>query len=251
MRPVPVRPLLVRGLLAGLAAGLLALVVAYLLGEPQMNAAISFEDAHTHEHGAEVVSRSLQSTAGLATGVLAEALALGGLASLAYCALLGRTGRFGPRATAALLSGAALLAVHVIPFLKYPANPPSVGEPDTIGTRTTLYVLMIALSALLCAGAVLLGRRLSPRLGPWHATVAAAAALLSAIALAYALLPPVDEVPADFPADLLWRFRLAALAVPCTLWAAFGVFFGGAAERLVGAGEPSAPAVTPDGAGHS
>lgn len=240
MHPAPVRPLLVRGLLAGLVAGLLAFVVAYLLGEPQVDAAISFEDAHTHEHGAELVSRSLQSTAGLATGVLVESLALGGLAALAYCVLLGRVGRFDPRPTAMLLSAGALLTVHVLPFLKYPANPPSVGEPDTIGRRTALYFLMVALSVLLCTGALLLGRRLAPRLGTWHAALTATAALLLAIGLAYAFLPPVDEVPDDFPADTLWRFRLASLAVPCALWAAFGVVFGAAAERLTAPG--AAPA---------
>ncbi|KNB53705.1 CbtA family protein [Streptomyces caatingaensis] len=236
MRSVPVRPLLVRGLLAGLAAGLFALTVAYFLGEPQVDAAISFEDAHTHEHGAGLVSRSLQSSAGLATGVLVEALALGGVAALAYCALLGRAGPLGPRATAVLLSAGALLTLHVIPFLKYPANPPSVGEPDTIGRRTALYFLMIALSVLLSSGALLLRRGLSPRLGPWYATIAATAVLVAALALAFAFLPAVDEVPEDFPADTLWRFRLAALAVPSTLWAAFGVLFGEAAERALDTG---------------
>ncbi|GAA0397882.1 CbtA family protein [Streptomyces luteireticuli] len=246
MHPAPVRPLLVRGLLAGLAAGLLAFAVAYLLGEPQVDAAVSFEDAHTHEHGAELVSRSLQSTAGLATGVLVESLALGGLAALAYCALLGRTGRLGPRPTALLLSAAAFLTLHLLPFLKYPANPPSVGEPDTIGRRTALYFLMIALSVLLCSGALLLGRRLTPRLGPWHATVAAATVLITALALAYAFLPAVDEVPEDFPATTLWHFRLASLAVPCALWASFGIFFGTAAERVL---SPGAPGLRPAGTG--
>ncbi|MEU4086492.1 CbtA family protein, partial [Streptomyces aureus] len=133
MNSTTVRNLLVRGMLAGLAAGLLALVVAYLLGEPTVDSAIGFEEAHAHAHGHEVelVSRSLQSTAGLATGVLIYGVAFGGIAALAYCFALGRVGRFSARATALLLSGTALLAVYVVPFLKYPANPPSVGDPDT------------------------------------------------------------------------------------------------------------------------
>ena len=49
-----------------------------------------------------------------------------GVAALAFCFALGRLGRISPRATALLLSGCALLAVYVVPFLKYPANPPSV-----------------------------------------------------------------------------------------------------------------------------
>ncbi|MGW2700493.1 CbtA family protein [Streptomyces sp. NPDC001340] len=231
MNSATVRNLLVRGMLAGLAAGVLALVAAYFLGEPNVDSAISFEDAHTHEHGMEVVSRSLQSTLGLATGVLVYGVAFGGIAALAFCVALGRVGRFSPRATALLLSGCALLAVYVVPFLKYPANPPSVGEPDTIGRRTTLYFLMMLLSVLLAVAATILGKRLAPTLGTWYATVVAIAAFAVAIGLAYAFLPVVNEVPKDFPATLLWRFRLSALAIQAVLWGGFGLLFGELAER--------------------
>ncbi|MFR9787664.1 CbtA family protein [Streptomyces sp. MB22_4] len=242
MNHATVRNLLVRGMLAGLAAGVLALIVAYLLGEPDVDKAIGFEEAHSHEHEMAVVSRSLQSTAGLATGVLVYGVAFGGIAALAYCFALGRVGRFGPRATALLLSGCALLAVYVVPFLKYPANPPSVGNADTIGRRTALYFLMMLLSVLLAIAATLLGRRLASVLGTWWATVAAVAAFVVVIALAYRFLPVVDEVPKGFPAVLLWRFRLSALAVQAVLWSGFGLLFGELAERLLSPGPMRAAA---------
>jgi hypothetical protein len=235
MNSATVRNLLVRGMLAGLTAGVLALIVAYFLGEPNVDGAIGFEEAHApaHEHEVELVSRGLQSTAGLATGVLVYGVAFGGIAALAYCFALGRVGRRTPRATALLLSGCALLAVYVVPFLKYPANPPSVGEPDTIGRRTTLYFLMMLLSVLLAIAATLLGKRLAPRLGAWYATVVAVAAFALVIGLAYAFLPVINEVPKNFPATLLWRFRLSALAIQITLWGGFGLAFGELAERLL------------------
>ncbi|WP_405550753.1 CbtA family protein [Streptomyces sp. NBC_01171] len=233
MNSATVRNLLVRGMLAGLGAGVLALIAAYFLGEPNVDSAIGFEGHHSHEHEVEVVSRSLQSTAGLATGVLVYGVAFGGIAALAYCFALGRVGRFGPRATALLLSGTALLAVYVVPFLKYPANPPSVGDPDTIGKRTSLYFLMMLLSVLLAVGATLLGKRLAPRLGNWYATLVAVAAFALLAGLAYAFLPVVNEVPEHFPATLLWRFRLSALAIQTVLWAGFGLLFGELAERLL------------------
>lgn len=242
MNHATVRNLLVRGMLAGLAAGVLALIVAYLLGEPNVDKAIGFEEAHAHEHEMAVVSRSLQSTAGLATGVLVYGVAFGGIAALAYCFALGRVGRFGPRATALLLSGCALLAVYVVPFLKYPANPPSVGNADTIGRRTALYFLMMLLSVLLAIAATLFGRRLAPVLGTWWATVAAAVAFAVVITLAFRFLPVVDEVPKGFPATLLWRFRLSALAVQAVLWSGFGLLFGELAERLLNSGPARAAA---------
>ncbi|MEU9486096.1 CbtA family protein [Streptomyces decoyicus] len=236
MNSVTVRTLLVRGMLAGLAAGVVALVVAFLLGEPRVDAAIAFEEAHSHGHGheVEVVSRGMQSTAGLATGVLVYGVALGGIAALVFCFMLGRIGRFGARTTAALLAAAALL-VYLVPFLKYPANPPAVGDPDTIGQRTALYFLMMLLGILLAVGATILGRRLAPKLGNWYATVAGGAAFVVAVGIAYAFLPSYDNVPHGFPGTLLWQFRLTTIAIQLVLWTAFGLLFGHLAERVIAA----------------
>lgn len=233
MQPISVRALLVRGMIAGLAAGALALVVAYFLGEPQVDAAIAYEDSHGGEQGVELVSRTMQATGGLATGVLVYGVAFGGITALAFCVAWGRIGRFSPRAAAALVSAGGLLTVYVVPFLKYPANPPAASDPDTLGKRTALYFLMIALSVLLAVGAVILGRGLAPRLGNWYATVAASAAFIVMVGLAYVFLPGVNETPADFPATVMWRFRVDALAIQCTLWAGFGLLFGHLAGRLL------------------
>ncbi|GGZ34463.1 membrane protein [Streptomyces inusitatus] len=237
MNSISVRALLVRGMLAGLIAGAAAFLVAYFIGEGPVDAAIAFEESHSHEHGGEeLVSRAVQSTAGLATGVLLFGVAVGGLTALAHCVALGRVGRFGPRATAALVSLGGLLTVYVVPYLKYPPNPPAVGDPDTIGQRTGLYFLMVALSVLLAVAAVILGKRLAARLGNWNATVAASAAFVLAVGLAFAFLPSFDEVPKGFPAAVVWEFRLATLALQTTLWTVFGLVFGHLAERLHTAG---------------
>ncbi|MFE7413296.1 CbtA family protein [Streptomyces laurentii] len=261
--------LLVRGMLAGLIAGLFAFAVAYVAGEPSVDASIAVEESgaaaeHAASHGSaappaaggeatgheaggheeEIVSRDLQSTAGLATGVLVYGVALGGIASLAFCFVLGRVGRFGPRATAALVAAAAFTTVTLVPYLKYPATPPAVGNPDTIGQRTSLYFLMILLSVLLGIAAVVAGRRLAPRLGNWNATVVAGAGFVAAVAVACVFLPGNgDSVQPGFPAAVLWEFRLASLGVQAALWAAFALAFGPLAERLLA---PPAVARTAD-----
>jgi hypothetical protein len=246
MNSLSPRTLLVRGMLAGLLAGAAAFLVAYLFGESKVDAAIAIEEAgHIaagHEHGAAEeapVSRALQATAGLGTGVLLYGVALGGIAALVYCYALGRIGRFGPRATAALVTGGLFVTVTLVPYFKYPANPPAVGDPDTATRRTVLYLLMIALSVLLAAAATILGRRLAPSLGNWNASVVGGGAFVVAVGVAYAFLPGINEVPADFPAALIWQFRLASLGIQTTLWATFGLAFGFLAERAL------APVVTP------
>ncbi|MFJ9826766.1 CbtA family protein [Streptomyces sp. NPDC101160] len=266
--------LLVRGLLAGIIAGLFAFSVAYVVGEPSVNASIAVEEAaaakaehaehadhsaHSHDHGGngangaatqadseeEIVSRDLQSTAGLATGVLVYGVALGGIASLAFCFVIGRLGRFSAKATAALVASAAFTTVYLVPFLKYPATPPAVGNPDTIGQRTTLFFLMILLSVLLGVAAVIAGRRLAPRLGNWNATVLAGAGYVAAVVIACVFLPGnADSVQAEFPASVLWEFRMATLGIQLALWAVFGLAFGWLAERLLAPKEAPAQAAT-------
>src|SRR5687767_4811829 len=99
-----VRTLLIRGLLVGVVAGALVFLVATLLGEPSLNAAISFEEARVaatgegHEHA--VVSRTVQSTVGLALGSLVYGTTVGGLFAIAYAVAQGRLGRLGVRGTA-------------------------------------------------------------------------------------------------------------------------------------------------------
>ncbi|MCX4514761.1 CbtA family protein [Streptomyces sp. NBC_01619] len=252
MNSATVRTLLVRGMIAGVLAGLLAFGLAYLIGEPQVDAAIAVEESASHAHGhggdpaEELVSRAVQSTAGLATAVLVYGTALGGITALALCFALGRVGAFRSRATAALVALGGFVTVALVPFLKYPANPPAVGDPDTLNQRTALYFLMIALGVLLAVGAVLLGRKLAPRWGNWYATVAGCAVFTVAVGLALAFLPAGDPIPHDFPADVLWQFRLASLGVQALLWTALGLILGHLAQRVLEPAAVTAPATTGD-----
>lgn len=244
---VTVRALLVRGMLAGLAAGLLAFGLAYLVGEPGVKAGIAYEDAHSHEHEVELVSRAVQSTAGLATAVLVFGTAVGGIAALVFCFALGRIGRFGARATAAWVAGGAFVTVYLVPFLKYPANPPGADDPGTIGRRTTLYFLMIALTVLVALGTVITGRRLAGRFGNWNAALAAGTAFIAVMAAAMAVLPAIGETPKDYPAVALWQFRLASVGIQALLWASFGVLYGVLAERVLNPGTPGPARKAPAG----
>ena len=110
--------------------------------------------APKEEPAPELVSRRVQAGIGLVTGVMIYNVAFGGLFALAFGLAYGRMGDFDPRTTAALLAALGFVAVYVVPNLKYPANPPAVGEPATIGMRTALYFSMIAISlaAMIAAG---------------------------------------------------------------------------------------------------
>ena len=119
----------------------------------------------------------------------------------------------------------------VVPGLKYPANPPAVGNPDTIGERTTLFFIMLAISVAALVLAVNLALGLARRHGGWAAGIIAGAVYIAIIVVAQLALPTINDVPEGFPADLLWQFRIASLGMHAVLWTTIGLAFGALAER--------------------
>jgi predicted cobalt transporter CbtA len=233
------RSLLICGLLAGLCAGVLATGFAELVGEPQVNRAIAFEGAHERAHGAgtadtaPVVSRAMQRSLGLLTAAIVYGLALGGLFALAFAAVYGRVGRASPARTSVWLALAAFVTVFLVPFVKYPANPPAVGDADTIGKRTALYVTMIAISLLAGVAAVRLRAALRERRSEQTSILLAAALYLVVVVAAGLALPSINEVPADFPADTLFRFREASVGMQAVLWTTIGLTFAATSQRVM------------------
>jgi hypothetical protein len=232
-----VRTLLIWGMVVGIVAGLLAFGFAKVFGEPQVDRAIAFEEqmdrAKGEAPGPELVSRAVQGGVGLLTGVVVYGTALGGLFALAFAFAYQRIGRLSARATSALLAAAGFLAIFLVPQLKYPSNPPSVGQPETIGYRSELFFLMILISVAALALAIVIAPRLAARYGNWDGALLAAALFIVIIVIAQFLLPDINEVPDQFPAVVLWRFRIVSFGIQLILWATFGLLFGVLAERVL------------------
>jgi len=232
--------LLVRGMLAGVVAGLLTFGFAKAFGEPQVDQAISFEEKAAVAKGEvpepELVSRPTQSGIGLLTGVAVFGAAVGGLFALTFAYAYGRVGKLGVRALSAWLALAAFIALVIVPNLKYPANPPSVGDPETIGYRTGLFFLMIAISVTVMVFSLKVRRYAIARFGPWNASIIAGGAFIGIIAAVQIGLPTINEVPAAFPAVLLWKFRVAAIGMQVIMWTTIGLLFGWLVERSQRAG---------------
>ncbi|MEO3810641.1 CbtA family protein [Sphaerisporangium sp. B11E5] len=231
-----IRALLVRGLLLGLLAGVVAGGFAFAVGERYVDRAVALEkapaaheDGGGHDHGdGAVVSRPVQK-AGLFLATGLYGLAIGGVFALVFAGLRGRVGPRTDGGLALAAAGTAFVAIVLVPFLKYPANPPAVGDPETINGRTVLYVIMVLVGLASVAVAVGTARRVTG--GPWGRWLSGGGAFLVPVVAAWLLLPGVDEVPAGFPASLLWEFRLSSLGTQLVFWAAFGVLFGYACDR--------------------
>lgn len=234
--------LLWRGMLAGVIAALLVTLFARAFAEPQIDLAIAYEAAHdhaatmpgmVHPPEPELVSRATQKSLGLLTAVTLYGAAVGGIFALVFAYAYGRWARLSPRVLALVLASVAFVVIALVPALKYPATPPAVGHHETVALRTQAFFLMTAFSVVAAVIALQLGRRLLTRLGPFNAGLAAAGAYVAVIAMAQLLLPTINEVPADFPATVLWNFRIASIGTQALLWVVIGLGFGALAKRAL------------------
>ena len=258
----PSRPLgvIVAAALAGVVAGLLASVLLSFTAEPVIDQAIALEERH---HGAaapvapaepEIVSRSQQKGFGRFAAYGLGGAAYGVIFGIAFLALRRGAGDAWLRA---LLAGALVAgAFTVMPFVKYPPNPPAVGDPATISERQWKYLALIFMSVVILAAGARLSTRLRERQWVDHERlIAVGLAVVVPLGVLGAALPPYSD-PIDFPANLLWRFRIATLGGNLLLWSVLAVTFGAAAVRrereltapaveLTPAGPALRPATTP------
>jgi predicted cobalt transporter CbtA len=259
-----VRTFLVRGMLVGIVAGLISFAFFKVYGEPQVDRAVAFETqqdetkaaaqkAESHSHASaphdhaseahahmadhdepELVSRAVQAGLGLFVAVLVYSVAFGGLFGLAFAFAYGRaSSALTPQALSVVIAAIGFVAIYLVPNLKYPANPPAVGEPETIGARTALYFVMIAISLAAMIASLAAKRFFVARLGAWNADLVVAACYVVLVGVAALLLPAVNEVPDGFPALVLWNFRVASIGAQFIMWATLGLLFGALSQRAL------------------
>lgn len=230
------RTIVLAALLIGALAGLGGAVFHTVATEPRVDDAIAIEEAaaesdhamsgESADDGEEEVSvsRSDQKGAGLFLAYAVTGAAFG--LFLAITSLSLRTTTGGPFRRV-VVSGLVLAgAITVAPWLKYPPNPPAVGDPDSVGERERLFVMLIVLTALLLAGLAHLSARLRNADWPDDRRVAAiVGAGLVAFAVLFAAMPASPD-SVGVPANLVWQFRINSLTGNLLVWTLLTVGLG-------------------------
>jgi predicted cobalt transporter CbtA len=219
--------IVLRGALAGVIAGIIGFVFARIFAEPVINQAIDYESGRDEilgklneaaggmpgMDGPEIFSRTIQSTVGIATGVLAFSAAMGALVAVAYVALHGRV-HVRPRNLVWMIAGFGFLGVYLLPFFKYPANPPAIGHDFTIVTRGHLYLMMVAGSLILLGLAAYLFRVLVRRFSTGIAVALSTAAFAVVFGALISVLPSLGDLPANVEETSQFGFARAATETP-------------------------------------
>lgn len=221
-------------LLAGCSAGVIHGLVNLVLVEPYLDKAIGIENQHMFASGeakdtpqfwAEYYSyRAWQKGGQLLAGAI-----LGTSVGALFGIVFGYSRNILPGNSftkkALVLAAIMWITLYLIPFAKYPANPPTVGDPATIVLRETLYVSFIAISGFGALGFYQIYKRLKSR------KVVAFLGYAGLVGAAFALMPQnPDAITA--PMDLINGFRAVSIVGVSAFWLSVGLILGVLWQKL-------------------
>lgn len=266
--PARPRSVVLGAVVFGILAGLVAAAFLRVTAEPWVDDAIALEEAAAakeaarvspgdglardqvtagHDEGGADVDRRDQQGAGLFAAYAFSGVAFGLLFAATFLGM--RKGQPNPLRRAVVAGTVLASAFTLSPWLKYPPNPPAVGDPGTISQRQWQYAALIFLTFLVLVGAAHLSARL--RAAGWvddQRLIALVTAVVAPMLVLWAVLPAPPD-PVNAPANLVWHFRVASLGGNLLLWTVLTLAFGAAAtaaERrasgrsvMAGAGLPA------------
>jgi predicted cobalt transporter CbtA len=216
-------------LLSGAFAGLIHGTVNFAIVEPYLDQAIGIENQNLFESGAEEDSpefwveyegyRTWQKSGQILAGVILGT-SVGALFGIVFA--LSRNSLPGNNDVkkSLILAGVMWLTLYIIPFLKYPANPPTVGDGETVVLRSILYLSFIAISGISAIGFYQLSKKLKNN----KKLLALVGYGVFISAVFFAMPENPDEITA--PMDLVNEFRFMSVLGVTSFWASIGIILG-------------------------
>lgn len=120
------------------------------------------------------------------------------------------------------------IVLFLVPALKYPANPPAVGDPDTIYQRQGQYLAFTAISGISALGLALLYHRV----GAMRTRKAIIPAIYAAIMAGAYFVMPANPDQISAPMDLIIGFRIVSAFTITMFWGLLGITLGAFWDRL-------------------
>ena len=216
-------------LVSGAIAGFVHGTINFALVEPYLDQAIGLENESLFASGeaednlefwAEYESYRIWQKSGQVLAGVILGLAMGSLFGIVYAlsrnSLPGKT----DVTKSVILAGVMWLTIYIIPFLKYPANPPTVGDGETVMLRAILYVSFIALSGI----GVVIFYKLSCKLQNNKKYFGLFGYVIFITILFFVMPENPDEITA--PMNLVNEFRLMSVLGVSSFWLSVGLILG-------------------------
>ncbi|MGI0042583.1 MAG: CbtA family protein [Nitrososphaeraceae archaeon] len=216
-------------LVSGAIAGTILGLINQILVEPYIDQAIAIEVQNTVASGEsvdvdELVQYRLWQKGGEIVAGTILGTSISALFGIVYIYSRDSLPGSNNKKKGLILAGIMFFVIFLIPALKYPANPPAVGDPETIEYRESLYIGMLVISGLTALGVTILYRSLSQtRRESRKIIVPTVYAVI--IALAFVVLPAnPDEI--TIPSNLLINFRIVSTITMGIFWGILGILLG-------------------------
>jgi predicted cobalt transporter CbtA len=222
-------------LLAGTIAGTIWGAINQIAVEPYIERAIELEMRNAAQSG-QVMSnpsefaayRFWQKGGEIIAGTILG-LSIGSLYGIVFAYTHGSISGINNNKKKALIVASIMwFVLFLMPALKYPPNPPAVGNPETIYYRQSLYVAFLAISGFSALGLAFLYRKMlvaSSNNTKKKAIIIIPSTYAAIMAGAY-LAMPANPDPINAPIDLIIGFRITSAITISMFWALLGVLFG-------------------------
>jgi predicted cobalt transporter CbtA len=220
-------------LLAGAIAGTILGAINQVAVEPYIDYAVELEMQNTNQSSqiinpAEFTAYRLWQRGGEMLAGTILGLSIGSLFGIVFAYTHNSVPGSNNKKKALIVAGIMWFVLFLMPALKYPANPPAVGDPETIYYRQSLYVAFLAISGFSALGLAFLYRKMGALNIKKAIIPAAYAAIISGAYLAM----PANPDPINAPMDLLMGFRITSAITISMFWGLLGVIFGTFWDKL-------------------
>lgn len=220
-------------LLAGAIAGTILGAINQVAVEPYIDYAVELEMQNTNQSSqiinpAEFTSYRLWQRGGEMLAGTILGLSIGSLFGIVFAYTHNSVPGSNNKKKALIVAGIMWFVLFLIPALKYPANPPAVGDPETIYYRQSLYVAFLVISGFSALGLAFLYRKMGALNIKKAIIPVAYAAIISGAYLAM----PANPDPINAPMDLVMGFRITSAITISMFWGLLGVIFGTFWDKL-------------------
>ena len=220
-------------LLAGAIAGTILGAINQVAVEPYIDYAVELEMQNTNQSSqiinpAEFTAYRLWQRGGEMLAGTILGLSIGSLFGIVFAFTHNSVPGSNNKKKALIVAGIMWFVLFFIPALKYPANPPAVGDPETIYYRQSLYVAFLVISGSSALGLAFLYRKMGALNIKKSIIPMAYAAIISGAYLAM----PANPDPINAPTDLVMGFRITSAITISMFWGLLGVIFGTFWDKL-------------------
>jgi predicted cobalt transporter CbtA len=220
-------------LLAGAIAGTILGVINQVAVEPYIEHAIELEMQNTAQsdqavNPAEFTAYRFWQKGGEIVAGTILGLSIGSLFGIVFAYTRSSIPGSDNKKKALIVAGMMWFVLFLIPALKYPANPPAVGDPETIYYRQSLYVAFLAISGFSALGLAFLYGKMRAL----NTKKAIIPAVYTAIIAGAYFAMPANPDPINAPMDLVIGFRITSAITISMFWGLLGIIFGTFWDKL-------------------